>query len=246
MAEARPPQKTSQTLTWKLSKARAGILSSNSLIMSQGPSPTPTSTIDKGYALQFNTKFQKLGGVELWIMPFQFIIDNLNLPSFNNSFNGFLFLWAKLPTLGINTSRNLLKENKDYIFQSMLRNLAQLVLAITTDNENHHSLADNAQILPLIFNLYSYRYHGILLNWQCITFMDKTDCTLNYSAIKQWKLKSSRNGDESTWPSAIISNTWYWPPLCSTIVIAISIMGANDVGPVPETNNERTVSKCYR
>lgn len=36
----------------------------------------------------------------------------------------------------------------------------------------------------------------------------------------------------STCPSAIISKTWYWPPLCSTIVIAISMTGANDVGPI--------------
>ena len=35
-------------LTWKLSNALAGMLSSNSLIMSQGPSPTPTRTIDNG------------------------------------------------------------------------------------------------------------------------------------------------------------------------------------------------------
>lgn len=34
-----------------------------------------------------------------------------------------------------------------------------------------------------------------------------------------------------TWPSAIISKTWYWPPLFSTIVVAISMMGAKDVGP---------------
>jgi hypothetical protein len=34
-----------------------------------------------------------------------------------------------------------------------------------------------------------------------------------------------------TWPSAIINKTWYWPPLFSTIVIAISIIGANEVGP---------------
>jgi hypothetical protein len=40
--------------TWKLSKARAGMLSSNSLIISHGPSPTPTKTIDSGYSLQFN------------------------------------------------------------------------------------------------------------------------------------------------------------------------------------------------
>jgi hypothetical protein len=35
-------------ITWKLSKLRAGILSSNCCIMSQGPSPTPTRTIDRG------------------------------------------------------------------------------------------------------------------------------------------------------------------------------------------------------
>lgn len=38
-------------ITWKLSKARAGMLSSNCLMVSQGPSPTPTRTIDKGYSL---------------------------------------------------------------------------------------------------------------------------------------------------------------------------------------------------
>jgi hypothetical protein len=37
---------------------------------------------------------------------------------------------------------------------------------------------------------------------------------------------------QSTCPSAIISKTWYWPPLCSTIVIAISMRGAKDVGPI--------------
>lgn len=45
----------SPVLTWKLSNARAGMLSSNSLIMSHGPSPTPTKTIDRGYSLKFNT-----------------------------------------------------------------------------------------------------------------------------------------------------------------------------------------------
>uniref|UniRef100_A0A0A9GBI7 Uncharacterized protein n=1 Tax=Arundo donax TaxID=35708 RepID=A0A0A9GBI7_ARUDO len=33
---------------WKLSKSRAGSLSSNFCMSSQGPSPTPTSTIDNG------------------------------------------------------------------------------------------------------------------------------------------------------------------------------------------------------
>jgi hypothetical protein len=37
-----------------------------------------------------------------------------------------------------------------------------------------------------------------------------------------------------TCPSAIISKTWYWPPLFSTIVMAISIIGANEVGPVTQ------------
>jgi len=41
--------------------------------------------------------------------------------------------------------------------------------------------------------------------------------------------KKSKHG---TCPSAIINRTWYWPPLCSTMVIAISIIGAKDVGPV--------------
>lgn len=41
-------------LTWKLSNARDGILSSNSLIISQGPSPTPTKTIERGNLLQWN------------------------------------------------------------------------------------------------------------------------------------------------------------------------------------------------
>jgi len=44
------------TLTWKLSKALAGMLSSNSFIMSHGPSPTPTKIIDKGYSLQIDNK----------------------------------------------------------------------------------------------------------------------------------------------------------------------------------------------
>ena len=38
--------------TWKLSKARAGMLSSKFFIMSHGPSPTPTKIIDNGYSLQ--------------------------------------------------------------------------------------------------------------------------------------------------------------------------------------------------
>lgn len=40
-----------------------------------------------------------------------------------------------------------------------------------------------------------------------------------------------------TCPSAIITNTWYWPLLCSTIVIAISIIGANEVGPADYNDN---------
>ena len=48
--------KKKEEVTWKLSKARAGILSSNSCIMSHGPSPTPTNTIDKGSALQHKRK----------------------------------------------------------------------------------------------------------------------------------------------------------------------------------------------
>ena len=35
-----------------------------------------------------------------------------------------------------------------------------------------------------------------------------------------------------TCPSAIIRRTWYWPPVLSTIPIAVSIIGAKDVGPV--------------
>jgi hypothetical protein len=42
-----------------------------------------------------------------------------------------------------------------------------------------------------------------------------------------------------TCPSAIISKTWYWPPLCSTIVIAISMTGAKDVGPITKQKSER-------
>lgn len=38
--------------TWKLSKDLAGMLSSNSFIISHGPSPTPTKIIDKGNSLQ--------------------------------------------------------------------------------------------------------------------------------------------------------------------------------------------------
>lgn len=37
--------------TWKLSKPRAGILSSNSRIVSHGPSPTPTKIIESGCSL---------------------------------------------------------------------------------------------------------------------------------------------------------------------------------------------------
>lgn len=35
-----------------------------------------------------------------------------------------------------------------------------------------------------------------------------------------------------TWPSAIMRRTWYWPPVLSTMLIAVSIIGAKDVGPV--------------
>ena len=42
-----------------------------------------------------------------------------------------------------------------------------------------------------------------------------------------------------TCPSAIISKTWYWPPLCSTIVIAISMTGAKDVGPITKQKSEK-------
>jgi len=31
--------------------------------------------------------------------------------------------------------------------------------------------------------------------------------------------------------------TWYWPPLSSTIVMALSMIGAKDVGPVREAAN---------
>lgn len=42
--------------TWKLSKDRSGMLSSNSFIISHGPSPTPTKTMDKGNLLQYLKK----------------------------------------------------------------------------------------------------------------------------------------------------------------------------------------------
>lgn len=38
--------------TWKLSNNLDEILSSNCFIVSQGPSPTPTKTMDKGSSLQ--------------------------------------------------------------------------------------------------------------------------------------------------------------------------------------------------
>lgn len=41
-----------------------------------------------------------------------------------------------------------------------------------------------------------------------------------------------------TCPSAIMRRTWYCPPLSSTIVMAFSIMGAKDVGPVTEANKD--------
>ena len=34
-----------------------------------------------------------------------------------------------------------------------------------------------------------------------------------------------------TWPSAIISKTWYCPPFCTTMSMAASMIGAKDVGP---------------
>jgi hypothetical protein len=53
------------------------------------------------------------------------------------------------------------------------------------------------------------------------------------------RILQDRNNDyttiqvsEQTCPSAIISKTWYWPPLLSTIPIAVSMIGANEVGPV--------------
>lgn len=44
-----------EILAWKLSNARAGMLSSNSFIISHGPSPTPTNMIDRGYSLEIKT-----------------------------------------------------------------------------------------------------------------------------------------------------------------------------------------------
>jgi hypothetical protein len=44
-------------------------------------------------------------------------------------------------------------------------------------------------------------------------------------------VNSKEKKNVNTCPSAIISKTWYCPPLCSTIVMAISITGAKDVGP---------------
>jgi hypothetical protein len=44
-------------------------------------------------------------------------------------------------------------------------------------------------------------------------------------------VNSKEKKNVNTCPSAIISKTWYCPPPCSTIVMAISITGAKDVGP---------------
>ena len=40
------------------------MLSSNSLIISHGPSPTPTKTIDSGYSLQFNENIRMQNGIQ--------------------------------------------------------------------------------------------------------------------------------------------------------------------------------------
>lgn len=60
-----------RSYTWKLSNLRAGILSSNFFISSQGPSPTPISTIERGYMLvikmfEINTYFNIIETVYPW------------------------------------------------------------------------------------------------------------------------------------------------------------------------------------
>lgn len=78
--------------------------------------------------------------------------------------------------------------------------------------------------------------------------------TRNYRIISVFKVCSSWSGvsykllqrkeqRQGTCPSAIINNTWYWPTLCSTIVMAISMTGANDVGPVAGRGDKNTMSK---
>jgi len=54
---------------------------------------------------------------------------------------------------------------------------------------------------------------------------------IKYSVLYSKIASCERNTVKNTWPSAIITKTWYWPPLSSTIVMAISIIGANEVGP---------------
>jgi len=46
----------------------------------------------------------------------------------------------------------------------------------------------------------------------------------------KWKA----NGILNTCPSAIITRTWYWPPLASTMSIEASTTGAKDVGPATD------------
>jgi hypothetical protein len=60
-----------------------------------------------------------------------------------------------------------------------------------------------------------------------------------YAGDSSQTMKYIKKKKTITCPSAIISKTWYWPPLCSTIVIAISMTGAKDVGPITKQKSER-------
>lgn len=60
-----------------------------------------------------------------------------------------------------------------------------------------------------------------IISWRILQTRNYIDCNRNWKWVRK-----------QTCPSAIISKTWYWPPLLSTIPIAVSMIGANEVGPV--------------
>ena len=81
------------------------MLSSNCLMVSQGPSPTPTRTIDNGYSLQtgiHHSLENKAEEINKRNEEMVFI-----LPCSNNGVNGLLLLWTDCPMLCIDTSCHL-------------------------------------------------------------------------------------------------------------------------------------------
>ena len=102
---------------------------------------------------------------------------------------------------------------------------AEIILTSSSTNINAKSIKN----WPCINN----RSDCLLLLWTqfLLTGID-TSCNL----YKQKTVMLNKNMWENivgreefqvqTWPSAIITNTWYWPPLFSTMSIATSTTGA--------------------